>query len=142
MPDTQKLDIIETQIAIARTLESEQSVAVGYVFGSFGTAGFNSESDIDIGILLDGEAEYLSFEAQLELKQKLEEAVGREVDLVLLGAASPILGMQVLRHGRKVFERDARPAEEFFVRTIERYADLKKVRREAEARVLEGKIYG
>lgn len=138
----QKIDNTEIAGAIGRVLEYERSVAVGYVFGSFGTAGFNSGSDLDIGILSDGTMSCLSSEVQLDLRQKLEVAVGREVDLVLLGAASPILCMQVLRHGRKVFERDARAAEEFFVRTVVRYADLKRVRREAEARVLEGRIYG
>lgn len=127
---------------IVRVLDSEPSVAAAYVFGSFGTARFNSESDIDIGILLGRELAGDTWNLRMALKFELEEAVGREVDIVCLGSASPVLGMQVLRNGRKILEKDRRAAEEFFVRTVESYADLRMVRREIEARVLEGSIYG
>ena len=128
--------------AVVRVLDAEHSVVAAYLFGSYGTGWFNSESDIDIGILLGQHPHSDMPDFLFDLRYRLEEAAKREVDLVCLGSVSPILGMQVLRHGRKIQEKDRRVAEEFFVRTVESYADLKLVRREIEARVLDGSIYG
>ena len=132
----------EIVAAIVGVLETEPSIAAAYVFGSYGTDRFNSQSDIDIGILFGESHAGDKPDFPLDLRFRLEEAVKREIDLVSLGSVSPILGMQVLRHGRKIYERDRRAAEEFFVRATESYADLKMVRREIEARVLQGSVYG
>jgi len=126
---------------IERVLKAEPAVAAAYIFGSFGTDRFNSDSDIDIGVLYAKMPGKTFDKAYFELKGKLEEAVGNEVDLVILNSSSPILCMQVLKHGRKIFEKDTRTANEFFVRTVGSYADLKKVRSPIEQRVLEGKLY-
>ena len=132
----------EIVAAIVGVLETEPSIAAAYVFGSYGTDRFNSQSDIDIGILFGESHAGDTPDFPLDLRFRLEEAVKREIDLVSLDSVSPILGMQVLRHGRKIYERDRRAAEEFFVRATESYADLKIVRREIEARVLQGSVYG
>ena len=50
--------------------------------------------------------------------------------------------MQVLRKGIKIVDRNSRENMEFFVRTIERYDDIKMVRRPIERSILNGRIYG
>ncbi|MGO9482327.1 MAG: type VII toxin-antitoxin system MntA family adenylyltransferase antitoxin [Candidatus Kryptoniota bacterium] len=140
---SQTNDAIEEKVhAIIQVLRSNTSVAAAYIYGSFGTSRFNADSDIDIGILNEKTPKRIFDGGYFELKAGLESAAGIEVDLVILNTASPILCMQVLKYGRKIFEKDARAANEFFVRTVGSYADLKRVRRPIEQRVLEGRIYG
>jgi hypothetical protein len=68
------------------------------------------------------------FDARMDLAEILQ----RDVDLVDLDQASPILGMQVLRHGNLLADRNPRRRHAFFSRTISMYEDVKIVRREAE----------
>jgi hypothetical protein len=56
---------------------------------------------------------------------ELRRFADREVDVVILNTAPPVLKDQVLRHGRRVFERDRPARVEFEVRTGQEYADLK-----------------
>jgi len=60
---------------------------------------------------------------------------------VNLDDASPILRMQVLKYGIRVYTRDVRRVNEFFVRTINEYDDLKRVRKPIEDNILKGRIY-
>jgi hypothetical protein len=65
-----------------------------------------------------------------------------DVDVVCLNTASPILAHQVLRHGKKILVRNPRADHAFFVRTINQYDDLKRIRRPIEQQILRGRIYG
>jgi hypothetical protein len=56
---------------------------------------------------------------------ELRRFADREVDVVILNTAPPVLKDQVLRHGRRIFERDRQARVEFEVRTGQEYADLK-----------------
>ncbi len=128
--------------AIGTVMNSESEVAAVFLFGSFMTDRFNDESDVDIGILFERNPIKIFDDRYMDLKSKLEDAVGGEVDIVVLNSSSPIICMQVLRYGKKIFERGSRTASEFFARTISAYADLKRVRLPIELRVLESRIYG
>lgn len=71
-----------------------------YVFGSIAEKRAHRESDVDVGVLLD-RSRYPDgasrFEAQLQLRQYLSPAtVGREVDLVVLNDASPVLARRII----------------------------------------------
>lgn len=139
----QTIDEKEEKIRTVReTLEGDLSVAAGYIFGSFGTERFNEDSDIDIGVLYLEEAPEPFSADYLDLKGRLEDSLRREVDLVVLNAVSPVLCMQVLKYGQKVFVRNPRAADDFFVKTVERYSDLRVVRRPIEEHILDNGIYG
>lgn len=68
-----------------------------FVFGSFVKGYFTEESDIDIAILFDKKP---NFNKYLKIKMRLEEILNREIDIVVLNDASPIIKMQILK---KVF---------------------------------------
>jgi predicted nucleotidyltransferase len=76
-------------------------VLSAYIFGSIAEGRAHTQSDIDIGVLFDRDVypdERSRFEAQLELRRHLSPAsVGREVDLVVLNDASPVLGRRIIR---------------------------------------------
>lgn len=92
-----------------------------------GTAG--RRSDLDLAGLFRGRP---APEDVLDAAAELTASLGRAVDLVDLDRASPILAMQVLRHGRLLVDRDLRRRHAFLSRTVSLYEDLKIVRRPIE----------
>lgn len=64
-----------------------------------------------------------------------------EADIVVLNNASPIIKMQVLKKGALLVNKDRRVYNEFFVKTVNEYDDLKRTRREIEDNILKGRIY-
>jgi hypothetical protein len=72
----------------------------------------------------------------MELQEELTGVLGRQVDLVGLNQVSPILAMQVLKHGEVVFARSERAVREFQIRTLFAYFDLKQVRKPIEEALL------
>ena len=98
-----------------------------YVFGSIAEGRAHAESDIDLGVLFDRNVypdDRSRFEAQLDLRRYLSPAsVGREVDVVVLNDASPVLGRRIIR-GEQVYCAD-READHSFRRDVQlRAADL------------------
>ena len=110
-----------------------------FVFGSEAAGTTRRDSDVDLAALLRRRPDGLEL---LDAQTALEEIAGRDVDLVDLGAASPILARQVLRSGRCVFGASA-PALACFEATLpSRYADLKRVRAEAESALVQRVMHG
>jgi len=100
-----------------------------WLFGSRAGGAARVDSDVDLaGLFRRTPSQLELFAAQAELAEKL----GVEVDLIDLDRASPILAIQVLKHGRLLIDRDSRRRVAFVVRTISMYEDLKIDRREAE----------
>jgi predicted nucleotidyltransferase len=100
-----------------------------FLFGSAETPAFSRESDVDVAVLFPSP---LALAGRLALKASLETVLGREVDLVDLRGADPILAFQVLRLGRPIMVRDRKAYDAFVMRTLSEYADLKLDRRPAE----------
>ena len=118
---------------VAQFAAEQPTVLAAYLFGSAAQNRLADESDVDIGLLFETSTEALRL---LELQEVLTTALNRQSDLVSLNQASPILAMQVLKHGEIVFERSQRAVREFQVRTLFAYFDLKQVRKPIEEALL------
>lgn len=127
---------------IARTvalLEERFGLDALFVFGSEAAGTQHRDSDLDLAALLRRRPDALEL---LDAQTPLTEIAGRDVDLIDLGAASPILARQVLRSGRCVFGATA-PALAAFEATLpSRYEDLKRVRAEAESALVQRVVHG
>jgi len=131
-------NVVET----VRQFATENPAIVSvYVFGSFGTPFAHSESDIDLAILFHHAKTPNSIDL-LDLKSHLECLTGMQVDVVCLNIASPVICMQVLKKGKKILDKDRLLTNEFFVRTVNFYADLKIVRRPIEQRIFREAVHG
>ena len=75
------------------------------------------------------------------MKEKISEMFGLEVDIVVLNNASPVIRMQVLKKGALLVNKDHKVYNDFFVRTVNEYDDLKRTRKEIENNILRGRIY-
>ncbi len=121
----------DAALASALTLLEERHHPLAVLlFGSYAGDQQTPGSDVDLGVLLgDPNPDAL---ALAKTQTDLEQALGRDVDLVILDTASPILRMEALRRHRLLVNRDPERFEAFVVRTLGEYFDLKRVREPIE----------
>lgn len=122
------MTIEEVIAALPPVLKEESGVVSAYLFGSHAEERAHRESDIDVGVLLGYEAYPTArarFDARLKLSARIAAALRmREVDLVVLNDAPPLLARRIVTEGRRVFCADA-DADHAFVRDVQlRAADL------------------
>jgi predicted nucleotidyltransferase len=110
---------------VVALLDTRFGLDVLYVFGSTATETASADSDVDLAALF---ARPVPAAARLGVLGDLASVLGRDVDLVDLDDASPIVAMQVLRHGRIVHEADRRRRVAFEAATPGRYEDLVRIR--------------
>jgi predicted nucleotidyltransferase len=121
----------EPTLAAALSLLEERYHPVAVLlFGSHTSGLEKPDSDVDLGLLL-GRAAPDAF-SLARTRTDLEEVLGKSVDLVVLDTASPILRMEVLRRHRMLVQKDPERFEQFVVRTLGEYFDLKRVREPIE----------
>ena len=95
------------------------------LYGSHARGDARRESDVDIALLADDPVEPLEL---LELQAALERPCGAMVDLVDLWRADDVLRVQVIEHGRVLFQRSATERAHFEMRALARYARLNEER--------------
>jgi predicted nucleotidyltransferase len=115
-------------------LDGRFGVETLWLFGSEARGTATADSDLDLAALFLRSPSPLE---RLEGAADLAARLGSDVDLVDLDRTSPILAMQVLRHGRLLVNRNPNRRAAFFGRTLCLYEDLKIMRREAERSLLE-----
>jgi len=77
-----------------------------YLFGSSARGTRRSDSDVDVGVLVEGQPPRTFAGLRLDLEGELERALGHEVQLVVLNNAPPDLVHRILRDGRLLLDRD------------------------------------
>jgi predicted nucleotidyltransferase len=116
----------------------EQRILLAFLFGSFASKHIRPSSDIDIGIFFRTVPDVY---ATNDLIEKLSSLLQREVHLVALNHASPVLKMQILKNGILIYVSDRKHLHHFFVDTVNQYDDLKRIRKKCEDSILKGRIY-
>lgn len=92
---------------LAHALEGASGVRLAVMFGSAARGTARSDSDVDVGVLLDDDDDLPA------LRVALERAVARSVDLLSLRKAPPLLRFEITRDGRLLVERDQHAWAEF-----------------------------
>lgn len=115
-----------------------QGVVLAFLFGSMATGHTHRKSDVDIGVFFKTRPR---IDRIIHLRDELGYLLKREVDLIVLNEASPILKMQVLKNGTLVYAADKRQFPQFFVDTVNQYDDLKRIRKPCEESILRGRLY-
>lgn len=109
-----------------------------FVFGSFVRNELTAASDIDLGVYFYNTPDIYQINA---IKEDLCALLKRDVDVVVLNDASPIIKMQVLKNGILVFEAAPNNYSSFYGDTVKQYDDLKLIRKNCEDNILKGRIY-
>lgn len=84
-------------------LEKDLNILFALVFGSAAEGKLKKNSDIDIAVYLKEPLEPLEY---LKLATELSELVKREIHLVILNEASPLLRHQIMKNNKVLFIKD------------------------------------
>jgi len=126
---------------IKRTLrlffKKEDNIRLAFLIGSFATGKSRPDSDVDVAVLFGRIPDHMKI---LDLRERLSEGLKRDIDLVILNEAGPIIRMQALKTGIRL-RAEKGAYEDFFVWTVNEYEDLKQIRAPIEEAVLRRKIY-
>jgi predicted nucleotidyltransferase len=118
---------------LRRVIEQEPAIAYALLFGSGGRGALRPASDVDVAVeLRPGAPRDVSVLGRLAAR--LESAVGRKVDLVLMDEAASPLAYRIFRDARIVLVRDHGALAARKARAILEYLDFKPV----EERCAEG----
>ena len=115
-----------------------QEILLAFLFGSSTRDRLRPSSDVDIGVLFKTIPE---MDALKDLTGELSSILKREVDLVVLNHASPVLKMQILKNGILIYSSSKKYFHQFFADTVNQYDDLKRIRKNCEENILKGRIY-
>lgn len=110
------------------------------LFGSFSRNAENEKSDIDLAVLYE-QNHVPSVETLISLREDLGSLLHRDVDLICLNTASPILGMQVYKDGKNLLVKDEKELACYYMRLFSDYAELKELRAPMEKDILKRKYY-
>lgn len=113
--------VIDLPEGARRALE-ESGVEFAVLFGSAAAGRARPDSDLDIGV---GGAD-LPLRARLQLAVALERALRREVDLVTLEGATPLLRFEVAG-GRRLWERRPGAFASFAARAVLEFDDVREI---------------
>jgi predicted nucleotidyltransferase len=117
---------------------NREEILLAFMFGSAVSERLTEKSDLDIAVLFNSTPD---FSLLVTIRDEISECMGREIDLVVLNDASPVIRMQVLKNGKLLKSEDTVIYSNFFVKTVKEYDDLKYIRKEAEENILRGRIY-
>lgn len=116
-----------------------QVIAV-YRFGSTARGEAWAASDTDIAVLAH---EPIPPARRFDLQEMVASAIGRNVDLIDLRGASPVLAMQVIANGQLLYDGDSQARGLFEDFAFGAYARLNEERRGILDRIAaEGTVYG
>jgi uncharacterized protein len=114
-------------------------VVAVYLFGSAAAGSTHRTSDLDVAVL---GARPLDAASRFDLQERVASRLGRDVDLVDLATATPVVAIQVVTAGCLLYESDRASREHFEDRTFGAYARLNEERRGILQRVAdEGTVY-
>ncbi len=111
-----------------------------YRFGSTAHGTAVPSSDADVGVLAAGR---IPDAIRFDLQERIAAGIRRDVDLVDLAVASPVMAIQVVARGELLYDGDPEARGRFEDRVFGTYARLNEERRGILERVAaEGTVYG
>ena len=107
------------------------------LYGSQVTGNNNSDSDVDLGLLLKDD----SYNFENITKDLMEVFKDRSIDIVILNHGDPVLKFEIISNYKILFCEEDELFLEFYMNTVKQYNDVKKFRA-LEDRYLENFIRG
>lgn len=98
-------------------------IVFAYIFGSYAKGNVREDSDIDISIYLKDNIYTYEY---LDMKMQLSEVIKREVDLIILNDATPLLRYEIYKNNILLFTRDKSVESRYKVKTLFEYNDMKR----------------
>ena len=106
--------------------EAHPEISAVYLFGSHASGKERLKSDIDLGVLFDGEVD--GFE-RIDLETEISNLLKKDVDLVDMKRSGPFLRHQIYKYGRAIYHDETDFAYIFRAKSINEYSDTDYTRR-------------
>lgn len=106
-------------------LSDRQEIMFAWLFGSYANGHNNCYSDIDIAIYSRDNSLLGDVDWYLGLKADIMELVNKEVDLVLLNSAKPLIKHAANMQKKVLLSRDMLFEAEYSLRVIKEYNDVR-----------------
>lgn len=116
---------LEVSIAAVRdALLADERVSAAILFGSAAKGVARAASDLDLALVARSARDAAGIDAQyLDLVGRLTRMAGRDVHLVLLDSAEPVLGRQAFLGARVLFDREPSRTADVLERILVEYFD-------------------
>ncbi len=120
-------------------LTKDQVISVD-LFGSYAKGTNTVDSDVDLAIFCDPQNMPSKMDI-LSWRQELSEYLEKQVDLICLNDASPIIGMQVAQNKISILLKNEDAYSLYIMNLFSEYAELKTLRAPMEKEILKRKYY-
>ena len=110
------------------------------IFGSAAKGRLTPKSDIDIGVFFLPQYSHISsnFEELANLREKIENVLQRDFDLVIMNDVDLIMAMEIVKTGQVIFDTSPSSFIPYKQNIISRYIDFKISRRGIEKALING----
>lgn len=120
MRDGDKMDIIEK---CKDVLITDENIIFAYIFGSYAKNKLRKDSDLDLAVYLQNDIDTYDY---LDMKRRLTEKLKREVDLIILNTAPPLLRYEIYKNNILLYTHSKTRESRYKVETLFQYSDMKK----------------
>jgi len=118
------MNLEDSVAAVRDALLADERVSAAILFGSAAKGVARASSDLDVALVARSARDAAGIDAQyLDLVGRLTRAAGRDVQLVLLERAEPVLGRQAFLGARVLFDREPSRTAEVLERILLEYFD-------------------
>jgi len=115
---------------LTRFLKKEKAVLAAYLFGSYAKNRPKPSSDLDLAFLTTyPKSTKKRFEQRMRLSGELSHVLGRNVDLIFLEESSDLLGYEVLKTGKLVYESNKDKHREAVAKIVMKYLDFQYIQK-------------
>jgi predicted nucleotidyltransferase len=119
---------LKDALAKLKVFFQHSEAVLAYLFGSYAQGEAGRRSDVDIAVLLEGDAKKL-YELHQEVGLGVRDALGTErFDLLLLNDAPPALEFEVISTGRLLYARSDQDLNAFEANVVRAYLDTAHLR--------------
>jgi predicted nucleotidyltransferase len=120
------MDLEELGRVVAEVAATESAVLAAWIFGSRSRGEARRSSDLDVAILTDATR---APAIEDRVGGEIAARTGLDVDVCRLEAAGPVLALEIVAGGRRVFARDDEHADVVEERARRAYLDTQHLRR-------------
>lgn len=126
---------------IGAFFDSKKGIVSVHLFGSQAKGKAHAKSDVDCALLFEKGCvpDTLTL---IQMREDLASSLNIDVDLVCLNTASPIIGLQIYKHGKILIQRNEKQYFQYIMDLFTDYFDLKLLRKPMEEAILKRKYYG
>ncbi len=121
--------------SLRRCLEKHPAIELAVLFGSRARGSGSSSSDVDIGLSLVNDGD--SRTARRQIEAELGQAARRDVDVIVMDEAPPLLRFEIARDGQLLIERRPYAWADFKARAMIDWWDWEPVARRVNRYIIQ-----